>query len=703
MARTTEHSKIWQLALLAFAMIAIACFARTQVAWGAEASNEDQASSANITTISTADELQAFRDAVNAGDDFAGKTVTLAADIDLSGVAWTPIGASMRSGSGVAAGSTPFAGTFDGGGHTISGLTIMQSATQSKGADYALGLFGAVMGGTVKNLVLENANIASSSSELAGLAVGFLGDGGTVSGVTTEGGIQVKCGCGGVVGRMTARGAIADCTNYAHVIVTGGSGNCGGIVGAAYYTPVGADMQITNCTNHGNVNGLNDIGGIVGLSSAFVSGCTNEGAVIGSGYATGGIAGELKNYGGISDCTNTADITNTSKSQPYGTGGIVGWVRYDGAAPAYAVSAPASITNNVNKGSVSATTGIGVGGIAGVLYSAGTVTGNENQAKTLLGKQFIGGIVGDLQDQGSASLPSSVPEGATIQNNVSTTPLSAMTGDFADAIAYNNDPPASDHVSLFTIEGNGTAWVATRSDTGDTRYASLPFAFAHATNDGTVTLIADAENTGNLDAPASTDVTLNLNGHNLGFAPDAGIVADGDTITVEGTGDVYGLDADGKIAAAPQILIAKAGDDGQAGRILLKGGTYPIDVSSYVAPDHEMKTLDEPDALSNRYEVVPADTTDEPATPGGSDKPATPDTPGQPSTPGTPSTPNTPQATDQPTPTQTSVASEPATTPQLGDDMGLAASLLFLIAAFAATASAIAAFKMRFPKERPLR
>ena len=65
-------------------------------------------------TILDADGLRSFRDEVNAGNDFAGKTIILAADIDLAGEDWVPIGTD----------ETPFAGKFNGGNHTISGLRI---------------------------------------------------------------------------------------------------------------------------------------------------------------------------------------------------------------------------------------------------------------------------------------------------------------------------------------------------------------------------------------------------------------------------------------------------------------------------------------------------------------------------------------------------------------------------------------------------
>ena len=72
-------------------------------------------------TISDADGLRSFRDSVNSGNDFAGKTIILAADIDLAGEDWVPIGTD----------ETPFAGKFNGGNHTISGLNMTDENAQS--------------------------------------------------------------------------------------------------------------------------------------------------------------------------------------------------------------------------------------------------------------------------------------------------------------------------------------------------------------------------------------------------------------------------------------------------------------------------------------------------------------------------------------------------------------------------------------------
>ncbi len=558
--------------------------------------------------IENSDQMQAFRDSVNAGNAYDGVTIALSSDVDITGIQWTPIGASTRSGAGVTSASTPFKGTFDGRAHTITGLTITPQAGSATQADYALGLFGAVLGGTVENLVLEDVSIDAPDSELAGGAVGLLSDGGTVSGIRTSGSVKAKCGTGGIVGRMTASGSIKDCTNSASVQVTGGSGNCGGIVGAAYYTPIGSRMAITGCTNKGAVTGVNDTGGIAGLCCAFVSSCKNEGKITGSGFSVGGIAGEMKNYGGVSNCNNIADVSNVSDASPYGTGGIVGWLRYDGAPPAYALSAPISVTGNMNSGSVGANTGTGAGGIVGILYSAGTVTGNENSAPSINGSNFVAGIVGGLQRQ-DTGFPDSMTVGASVINNVSSTPATDIHGSFTNLYAYNND------ASIFTVKDNSPHWEARDASTGSLRYATLEQAVSHAANGDTVTLLSDVNDAGMLEPQSGRDVTLDLAGHDIAFSPDGGITAKGEDFTVVGKGDVYALDPNGTIASSPKLFTEATGDDGIVGKIILKGGTYPEDVSEYVASGYESAALGEPNSHENHYEVIQAKTPDDPDRP----------------------------------------------------------------------------------------
>lgn len=243
--------------------------------------------------ISDASQLEAFRDSINKGFNFyKGAYIELTADIDLGGTDWTPIGRAKRSGSGLVGTSTPFQGHFDGGHHTISGLAI----TSTTGPDAAIGLFGAVMGGTVENLTIADAKIDVPTSKMAAVAVGMLCSDGTVSNVSTSGSVTAQAGSGGVVGRMTLIGTISNCTNSATVTTPTGTGNTGGIVGAAYYTTPDGKMVIENCTNLADITGTNDAGGIVGVlyNAGTVTGNQNDAPTLSATNFAGGIVANIQ-------------------------------------------------------------------------------------------------------------------------------------------------------------------------------------------------------------------------------------------------------------------------------------------------------------------------------------------------------------------------------------------------------------------------
>ncbi|MFR5827994.1 MAG: hypothetical protein ACLUE1_02465 [Adlercreutzia equolifaciens] len=401
--RFFPHSSVslrWVVA--AFALLAALCWASPAWAVDSAVFASGAGTEADPYLIENASQIAAFRDAVNAGDDYDGTYVAPGADVDLEGAEWTPIGAGTRKSSGIAEGSTPFAGTFDGAGHTVSGLKI----TSTQGADYAIGLFGILDGATVKNLTVADAKIAVPQSELAGILCGMLANDSTVSGVNVYGSVSGKAG----VAASRAHDAIRrhrELREQRSVTAAGGVGNAGGIVGAAYYTTPTGRMAITGCRNSGSISGTDCIGGIAGLSATFVSNCENSGAIAGTSYSVGGIVGEQKNYGAVSGCTNSGAVS-TSNASAYGIGGIVGWARYDGAAPAYATSAPITVTGCANSASVQG--GSCAGGIVGTFYNAGTVSGNANTAASITSSSVAGGIVGNRRTPTSRRC-STVPEG----------------------------------------------------------------------------------------------------------------------------------------------------------------------------------------------------------------------------------------------------------------------------------------------------
>lgn len=477
--------------------------------------------------------------------------IVLEADIDLSGTSWTPIGQGMRSGSGLAEGGKSFSGTFDGNGKTVSNLTF----SGAYGDDNAFGLIGVLNGGVVKDLTLANVSVNVTDGECVGAVAGLMINGATVSGVTVESGsVTAVRGNGGIVGRMTVSGTIENCNNHASITATSvTSGNVGGIVGAAYYTGIYADesqaMHITDCTNTGTVTAAcMGAGGIVGLSSAYVSGCTNSGTVAGNGASIGGIVGEQQNYGAVTDCVNTANIVNTNTAA-YGTGGIVGWIRYSGAVADYQTKAPIQVIGCSNSGTIDG--GNDGGGIVGTLYDAGLVQNCLNEAERIQGETFAAGIVGNLQvwtnDDGEpVEIPvpegSSLERGALIVYNISTTTEDRITvnGACKDLFAYNNNT----QVFLVGVNYTNTEDAEQKIARVDDQL-SFKNALGSVEEGGTIVLEADVvlRKTGNHPSGTSNsyiaipNVTIDLGGHTVTVEPI------GSGISVYGS--VFGLAANG--------------------------------------------------------------------------------------------------------------------------------------------------------------
>ena len=216
-------------------------------------------------TVTSADGLMNIAELVNGGK--SDINITLDKNIDLTGKDWTPIGTSL---------SNSYTGTFDGGGHTITGLTVTTN-------DKYAGLFGYIGdAGTVKNVVMEGVLITSNNGlSRAGGVAGF------------------------------SRGTIENCSVSGSV---SGTVNVGGVVGAQW------GGFITGCSSSATVKGSVDVGGVAGL--------TNSNATMTACYATGNVTLEIApinaiNVGGavgfnggsrILACYATGNVTSTGSS-----------------------------------------------------------------------------------------------------------------------------------------------------------------------------------------------------------------------------------------------------------------------------------------------------------------------------------------------------------------------------------------------------
>ena len=216
-------------------------------------------------TVTSADGLMNIAELVNGGK--SDINITLDTDIDLTGKNWTPIGTSFDN---------SYKGTFDGGGHTIKGLTVTTN-------DQFVGLFGYLdKAGTVKNVVMEGIQITSNhGSSQAGGVVGF------------------------------SRGTIENCSVSGSV---SGTVYVGGVVGAQW------GGSITGCSSSATVKGTVDVGGVAGQ--------TNSSATLTACYATGNVTLEIdpkKNIAGgslvgfnggngVRACYATGNVTSTGSS-----------------------------------------------------------------------------------------------------------------------------------------------------------------------------------------------------------------------------------------------------------------------------------------------------------------------------------------------------------------------------------------------------
>ena len=329
-----------------------------------------------------------------------------------------------------------FTGVLDGNGYTLSNAPST--------------LVGCLDGGTIKNLTIVASagstisNYASESSDSIG-AVANLMYGGVIENVTVSGTVTGPKAVGGIVGRIIGEGTIKNCVNNAAVTSTGSSDAAGGIVGKAYYTFEGKEINIIGCVNNGLITGGYAAGGIAGFSAANISNCSNTAEVVSYGMTAGGIVGEQTNYGAITNNTNTANISaNYSNGN---AGGIIGWIRYQNNPAAYQVSEIVEVSGNYSTAN-SITARYTAGGIVGLAYNQVNATNNYTKVETISAEVFAAGVIGGLQvDNNNLTIEADVR--FVVTGNVSF--ATRIEANCKDDYAYNNGP----HDPTFgKVEGN---------------------------------------------------------------------------------------------------------------------------------------------------------------------------------------------------------------------------------------------------------
>lgn len=319
----------------------------------------------------------------------------LTADIDLGGKGnqWTPI--------------KTFTGTFDGAGHTISGLYIVENPDPTSQGSGLFSLLGS--GGTIKNLTVKGdiypENIGNSVGGVAGIC-----NGGKISNCTSGVNIigETQSTVGGVVASAEDGSTVENCRYTGTIDVTYNKNNnsmgMGGVVGQA------SGCTISNCENAGTVKSNIWKGGIVGRNNggAQVLNCRNSGIVTSNnpaaGAGSGGVVGD--NYGTIENSYNTGTVTG---------GDCTGGVTAHNAADS---SGATCIVENC--------------------YNAGTVSGSDN----------VGGVVGhnNSSDGNTATVKSSYNTGTVINDG---------SGNVGGVIGVIESGSVSDCYNTGNVTGSG--------------------------------------------------------------------------------------------------------------------------------------------------------------------------------------------------------------------------------------------------------
>ena len=306
--------------------------------------------------ISNAAQLYGFEKLVNGGTtspkgvllaDIVVNDNVLTNEGELNGTPefdWTPMGTSQK----------PYNGTFDGQGHTISGLYFNNTSTSY------VGLFGYVSNPTIKNVGLVDSYIKGNEY------------------------------VGGIAGYVSGSAQITNCHNAATVYANyNGNSDAGGICGYLG----SASALIDGCHNTGNVSGYYQyVGGICGsqnqgrITNSYNTGkvYSSAGNSTGNWASAGGISGYMNNTASISNCYNTGDV----EGYGYYAGGIIGYMNNSGN----------QVTNCYNLGSVKAN--LCSGGICGY-QNNGTMTNNFSTG-TISGSNYVGGVIG-YKNSGTAT------------------------------------------------------------------------------------------------------------------------------------------------------------------------------------------------------------------------------------------------------------------------------------------------------------
>lgn len=423
-----------------------------------------------------------------------------------------------------APGATPFAGKFDGDGHTISGLVIKDASSSQ------LGLFGALSGAKIENLTLKNVAINCTSSTDVGALAGTMTDNTTIFKVRVASGTVVgQSAVGGIIGSVMGSGTISNCSNNASVAAV--DGNAGGIAGTVAGRTSTASMDISTCENTGavSVSGTGDTEG---------------------GF--GGIVGSATNAVNVTTCINSAPVTAASSP----AGGIVGVIEDSTGSSSPTITG----CRNGDKASISGGKNGIAGGIVGSVIEAATITKNINTAATITGDNYAAGLVGLFRKVTSPDF--------SVTKNVSTTPVSSLSATNKSQYVNLDNAEASD--KGIDISGNASEAPASFNSVP---YATLQYAIDAATaaqtagtTAQTVKLLTNVVET--VTVPSDGVIALDLGGKSISQAAET----DNAPVTVLGS---LTLSTNGTIGTED----AKADDPNKVG-VLVNGAAAKLTVNA---------------------------------------------------------------------------------------------------------------------------
>ncbi len=277
-----------------------------QTAWDGATYTEPQKNADGVYLIGAPDELMWFNKNAKMTDS-AKLTADICINEDIKAEVsalykWTPIGEYDSA--------KRYAGTFDGGGHTVSGLYIATSGIKNTG------MFGyAKKDSKISNLTLSDSKISGTGNYTGGIAgEAYDMENCHVTGTVTVSGAAYV---GGVSGYQD--GTITRCSSAAVVVATGSY--VGGVTG---YVQSKATTAMTECFNTGSVTGNSAVGGLTGnlYNGGTISACYNTGAVAAAGTA-GGLVGSFR-YGTIENTYHSGTITAAS------VGSVAGKLEWSG-------------------------------------------------------------------------------------------------------------------------------------------------------------------------------------------------------------------------------------------------------------------------------------------------------------------------------------------------------------------------------------